>query len=115
MSIHLSGPAKPGPPRERRPPPAPPPPPWWRSWILAVGILLTILLFFPPSMTVNGKPTHKYAYSDFLNQVTTNQVQTATIASDGHVTAALNGGPFTGDGETPLARGDTVMFLCGPA
>jgi molybdenum cofactor guanylyltransferase len=39
----------------------------------------------------------------------------AGLPFDGHVTAALNGGPFTGDGETPLARGDTVVFLCGPA
>src|ERR1700737_553848 len=109
VSIHLSGPAKPGQPRERRPPPAPPPPPWWRSWILAVGILLTILLFFPPSMTINGKPTHKYAYSDFLNQVTTNQVRTATIASDGHVTGTLtNGDKYTS--QIPTAVQDAQLL-----
>jgi molybdenum cofactor guanylyltransferase len=39
----------------------------------------------------------------------------AGLPFDGHVTAALNGGPFTRDGETPLASGDTVVFLSGPA
>ena len=35
----------------------------------------------------------------------------AGLALDGHVVAALNGDHITGDGETPLAAGDTVFFL----
>ncbi|HXP18075.1 MAG TPA: molybdenum cofactor guanylyltransferase [Streptosporangiaceae bacterium] len=35
----------------------------------------------------------------------------AGIALDGQVGAALNGGQLTKDGETPLAAGDTVLFI----
>jgi molybdopterin-guanine dinucleotide biosynthesis protein A len=49
-------------------------------------------------------------------------VRAATVAGaaaatglelDGHVVAALNGDQVTGDGQTPLAAGDTVLFLPG--
>jgi cell division protease FtsH len=105
----MSPPAKPGPPRQRPRAPAPPPQPWWRSWILVVGILLTILLFFPPSMSSNGKRTHNYNYTDFLNQVMTNQVQTATITANGHVSGKqANGDNYTS--QIPTAVQDTQLL-----
>ncbi|HSS10124.1 MAG TPA: ATP-dependent metallopeptidase FtsH/Yme1/Tma family protein, partial [Acidimicrobiales bacterium] len=92
---HLSSPAKPGPPRER-PPTPPPPPPRWRTWLLVAGVVLTILLLLSPSMKINSKPNHSFTYSDFLNQVTTNQVKTATVNSKGHVSGQLaNGDNYT--------------------
>ena len=75
-------------------------------------------------MTINGRPTHKYAYSDFLNQVTTNQVQTATIASNGHVTGTLtNGDNYTSQIPTavqdaqllPLLKDHKVQIKATPA
>jgi molybdenum cofactor guanylyltransferase len=39
----------------------------------------------------------------------------AGLALDGHVVAALNGDQLTRDGETPLAAGDTVLFLSADA
>ena len=39
----------------------------------------------------------------------------AGIALDGHVVAALNGDQITRDGETPLATGDSVLFLSADA
>jgi molybdenum cofactor guanylyltransferase len=39
----------------------------------------------------------------------------AGLALDGHVVAALNGDQLTRDGETPLATGDTVLFLSADA
>jgi molybdenum cofactor guanylyltransferase len=37
------------------------------------------------------------------------------LVLDRHVTAALNGDQITRDGETPLATGDTVLFLSADA
>jgi cell division protease FtsH len=92
---HLSSPAKPGPPRDRRPTP-PPPPPRWRIWLLVLGVLLTLLLFLSPSMSTNSKPNHSFTYTDFSNQVTSNQVKTAKITSNGHVSGQLvNGDNYT--------------------
>jgi molybdenum cofactor guanylyltransferase len=39
----------------------------------------------------------------------------AGLALDAHVVAALNGDQITRDGETPLATGDTVLFLSADA
>ncbi|MGH3184042.1 MAG: molybdenum cofactor guanylyltransferase, partial [Streptosporangiaceae bacterium] len=39
----------------------------------------------------------------------------AGIEFGGHVTAALNGDQITGDGQTPLAAGETVFFLSADA
>ncbi len=93
---HWSSTAKPGPPRDRPPTPAPPRPPGWRPWVLVAGIVLTALLFFSPSVNTNSKPTHNYSYTDFIGQVTANQVKTATIDADGRVSGTLaNGDKYT--------------------
>jgi cell division protease FtsH len=61
-------------------------------WLLIAGIVLTALLFFPPSVSTNSKPTHSLIYSDFLAQVNGNQVKTATINPSGKVTGDLVSG-----------------------
>jgi cell division protease FtsH len=77
--------------------------------VLVLGILLTVLLFFPPSTSINSKPTHKYTYTDFLNQVMTNQVQTATITANGHVSGKqANGDNYTS--QIPTAVQDTQLL-----
>jgi cell division protease FtsH len=61
-------------------------------WLLIAGIVLTALLFFPPSVSTNSKPTHSLIYSDFIAQVNGNQVKTATINPSGKVTGDLVSG-----------------------
>src|SRR3981081_418484 len=105
---HRSSPAKPGPPPERPRPPAPPPPPRWRVWVLLAGIVLTVLLFFAPSMS-RGTPTQSFTYTAFINQVTTNQVKTATISATGHVSGKLaNGNNYTS--QVPTAQTDLQLL-----
>jgi cell division protease FtsH len=59
---------------------------------LVFGVLLTVLLFLIPSMTGKSTPNHSFTYSDFLGQVSANQVKTATISASGHVSGALKNG-----------------------
>jgi cell division protease FtsH len=59
-----------------------------------VGVVLTVVLLMRPAMT--GNPSHSFTYTDFVNQVTTDQVKTATIDADGHVSGQLkNGDDYT--------------------
>jgi cell division protease FtsH len=61
-----------------------------------------VLLLFAPSMT-SGKPTQNLTYTDWVNQVTGNQVQTATINASGHVSGKLvNGDNYTSQVPTAL-------------
>jgi len=106
--LHRSSPAKPGPPREPPKAPPPPPPPKWRVWFIVAGLVFTLLLFLSPSMTSSSKPNHSYSYTDFVNQVTANQVKTATINSTGHVSGALtNGDNYTS--QIPVAIRDDQL------
>jgi cell division protease FtsH len=108
---HRSSPVKPGPPREPSKAPAPPPPPKWRVWLLVAGVVVTILLFFAPSMTSSTKKNHTYNYTDFVGQVTANQVKTATISTTGHVTGDLTNGD-TYSSQIPTAiRDDSLAPL----
>src|SRR5437870_9176252 len=109
----MSSAAKPGPPREPARAPDPPPPPWWRVWLLVVGIVLTALLFLTPSVNLNNRPTHNFAYSDFIAQVTDNQVKTATISQSGHVSGVLaNGDNYTTQlPDAPIIRDDQLLPL----
>jgi cell division protease FtsH len=61
-------------------------------WLLIAGIVLTALLFFPPSVSTNSNPTHAFIYSDFIAQVNGNQVKSATINPSGKVTGDLVSG-----------------------
>ncbi len=71
-------------------------------WLLVAGIVVTVLLFLTPSMS-SGTPTQNLSYTDFVNNVTDNQVQTATINSSGHVSGKLaNGHNYTSQIPTAL-------------
>jgi cell division protease FtsH len=88
---HRSSPARPGPPRDRPPAPAPPSPPRWRILLLVLGVLVSLTLFIRPAMG-GGVPTRPLTFTDFVNQVNTNQVRTATINPTGHVRGSLTDG-----------------------
>jgi cell division protease FtsH len=66
--------------------------------------VVSALLLFTPKMS-SGAPTHSYNYSQFVTQVTTNQVKTASISSGGHVSGKLaNGDKYTS--QIPTAIND---------
>jgi len=89
---HFTSPAKPRNPRDstKSRGPAPPPPPVWRTWLVYIGLLLTLLLLFHPSMGGGGVTT--LTYSQFTARVTANQVSTAVIDPDGKVSGTLKDG-----------------------
>jgi cell division protease FtsH len=99
---HRSSPAKTPPPNDRPPAPAPPRPPRWRVALVLLGVLLTVLLLFPPSMGTST-PNHTYNYTKFVNQVTANKVRTATIDTNGKITGQIkNGDDYTSQIPTAL-------------
>ena len=57
MHRHPSNKAKSGPPPDRPPTPAPPPPPRWRSWLLPIGLLLSLLLLLLPNQMEQSRVT----------------------------------------------------------
>ncbi len=103
---HTTAPARPGPSQDRPPAPAPPPPPRWRSWLLPIGLLITILLLFAPH--ASSTPTQNYSYSKFLSQVDAGKVRTASINPSGAISGALKkGGNYTS--QIPVAINDTSL------
>ncbi len=99
---HRSTSAKTPPPNDRPPAPAPPPPPRWRMALIVLGVLITVLLLFRPSMGT-GTPNHDYSYSRFVRVVTNDKVRSATIDSNGKVTGSLkNGDDYTSQIPTAL-------------
>ncbi len=92
MTRHWSTPAKSGPPPDKRQAPAPPPPPWWRPWLLLIGLVITAVLVTQTMTRSNSAPVKSLTYTQFQNEVTANQVKTATISSTGKVTGTLEDG-----------------------
>ena len=98
---HLSRSVEPGPPKEP-PQPTPPPPPAWRRWLLPIGMLILLGLLFWPSL-LRSSPTTKYSFTTFQNKVTSADVKSVSIDSNGAVTGKLsNGSEFTS--QLPTAR-----------
>jgi cell division protease FtsH len=89
MTIHLTGPARSGAPKDHPPAPAPPPPPAWRIWLLVAGILVSSYLLFRP---VSQASVESLTYSAFLRQVNAEQVSTAVIDPNGAVSGTLKSG-----------------------
>jgi cell division protease FtsH len=88
---HLSNTAKSGPPRDRPPAPVPPPPPRWRSWLPAIGLLISlVLLFLMPRMS-QGSVT-ELTYTDLKQQLTAGKVAEVDLGSDGHIDGKLKDG-----------------------
>ncbi len=105
---HRSNPAKSGPARDPAPGPARPRPPAWRVWLLVIGVLLTLSLFARPATMPGTARTRHYAFTTFVNQVDANQVKTAAIDPNGHVSGQLtNGDRYTS--QVPTAIPDTQL------
>ncbi|WP_007509426.1 MULTISPECIES: ATP-dependent zinc metalloprotease FtsH [Pseudofrankia] len=104
--VHHSAPAKSGPPRDPAPKPAPPRPPLWRSWLLPIGLLITALLLFVPSMSGGG--TKSFDYSDLLKRVNTGTVASVTINDKGAVDGKLKDGT-TFTSQIPTALDTTAL------
>src|SRR5438874_2278444 len=105
---HRTSPARPPDPgHERRTKgPAPPPPPSWRNWLIFLGIALTVVLLLRPSM--NGTTPETLTYSQFLDDVRGDKVQTATIDANGGVVGQLTDG--TGyRSQIPVALQDNTV------
>jgi cell division protease FtsH len=107
---HLSRSVEPGPPKEP-PQPTPPPPPAWRRWLLPIGMLILLGLLFWPSL-LRSSPTTKYSFTTFQNQVTSGDVKSVSIDSNGAVTGNLtNGKEFTSQLPTALDRSQITQQL----
>src|SRR6478672_7388929 len=74
----MSKQAKPPPPGDKPKPSAPPPPPAWRNWLWPIMIIAILALFF---LLPHGTPATSLTYSQFLSDVSANQVKTIQIAS----------------------------------
>ncbi len=110
-SWHRPIPPAAGQPTDRASKAAPSPPPArWQKWLLPAWIMLAVLLFLNPLGT--GASAHTFAYSDFVNQVTTNQVATATITPTGKVSGKLTAGAsYTSQIPTALSDGALPPLL----
>ncbi|MBE3202152.1 MULTISPECIES: ATP-dependent zinc metalloprotease FtsH [Parafrankia] len=87
---HHSAPARSGPPKDTPPKPAPPPMPGWRRFLIPLGLVVTVLLLFGPSLFA-GAPD-ELAYSDFVGRVDAGQVRSVTIDDQGAVDGTLTDG-----------------------
>ncbi len=102
--LHLSGSARPGPPRDRPVPPAAPPPPKWRALVLVFGLVASLALLTRPTAS---KP-HSFTYSALRQAVAADQVATASIDVNGHVSGTLKkGGHYTP--QIPVALRDDQL------
>ncbi|MHB8451629.1 MAG: ATP-dependent zinc metalloprotease FtsH [Mycobacteriales bacterium] len=120
MSVHRARPSQPGqptrlatasaksgPPPDRPVPPAPPPPPPWRQWLLPLGLLLSALILFGPSLS-GGASRQQLNWTEFLAQVNASQVKAVTVDPKGDITGTLtNGTQFST--MVPTALGDTTI------
>ncbi|MDR0342224.1 MAG: ATP-dependent zinc metalloprotease FtsH [Nocardiopsaceae bacterium] len=78
------------PPGDRPAPSAPPPPPAWRHWLWPIALLIAVVLWlFLPTLHSSQVNLN---YSQFQSKVTTHQVKSATISSDGTTTGTLTSG-----------------------
>ncbi|HEV8424923.1 MAG TPA: ATP-dependent metallopeptidase FtsH/Yme1/Tma family protein, partial [Actinomycetes bacterium] len=92
MHRHLSNKAKSGPPPDRPPSPAPPPPPRWRSWLLPIGLLLSLVLLLLPNQMEQGRVTDLSYAPGLKDKIRAGQVQSVEIGSDGHIEGKLKDG-----------------------
>ena len=92
MQRHPSNKAKSGPPPDRPPSPAPPPPPRWRSWLLPIGLLLSVLLLLLPNQMQEGRVTDLTYAPELKDKIEAGQVKSVEIGSDGHIEGVLTDG-----------------------
>ena len=102
---HCSDPAAPGSPRDRAgsfPPRRPPP---WRTWLVLPGLLLTLSPSLSPAPTA-APPA--FSFTNFVTEVTHNQVKTASIGPGGQVSGRLASGE-TYTSQVPTAIPDPQL------
>jgi cell division protease FtsH len=92
MHRHPSNTAKSGPPPDRPPAPAPPPPPKWRSWLLPIGLLLSLVVLLLPNQMQEGRRTDLDYQPELKDKIAAGQVQSVQIGSDGHIEGRLKDG-----------------------
>jgi cell division protease FtsH len=75
---------------------APPPPPAWRHWLLPIGIVVAVLIWYA-STAVHTAGQTSLTYSQFLTDVTKHAVKTVTIAQSGGTSSGTltNGTNYT--------------------
>lgn len=83
----MSKEASSGLPKDRPTGSAPPPPPGWRRWLLPIGLLISLVLFF--AFPMRPSPGTTLTYSQFLQAVHTHQVKTITIDANGEASGRL--------------------------
>jgi cell division protease FtsH len=92
MQRHPSNKAKSGPPPDRPPSPAPPPPPRWRSWLVPIGLLLTLVLLLLPNQMEEGRVTDLTYAPELKDKIAAGEVKSVEIGSDGHIEGKLTDG-----------------------
>jgi cell division protease FtsH len=92
MQRHPSNKAKSGPPPDRPPSPAPPPPPRWRSWLLPIGLLLSLVLLLVPNQMQEGQVTELTYAPELKEKLAAGEVKSVEIGSDGHIEGELKDG-----------------------
>ncbi|TVT25844.1 ATP-dependent zinc metalloprotease FtsH [Amycolatopsis rhizosphaerae] len=104
----MSRAAKSGPPPDPIKKPEPPRPPAWRSWLLPLGLLITMVLLFLPSILTGSTTTQSYSYTDFLSKVDAGQVKTVDVDDKGSLSGTLKDGTqFTT--QIPTALGNSQL------
>ena len=112
MQRHPSNKAKSGPPPDRPPSPAPPPPPRWRSWLLPIGLLLSLLLLLLPNQMEQGRVTELTYAPQLKDKIAAGEVKSVEIGSDGHIEGTLaNGTKFTSSYPTNLQDDEFTKLL----
>ena len=92
----------------RRPkPPAPPPPPKWTSYLIWIGVGLTLLLLLRP--LASGQAPTQLSYSTFISDVVKDSVKSVSIDANGGVTGELRDGTqFTS--QVPVSIPDNELL-----
>ena len=94
---HPSTQARPGPVKDTPPKPAPPPAPGWRRILIPLGVLITVILLYLPSLLAS-RPT-SLTYTEFLARLDAGAVQSVTIDDKGSVEGTLADSPGDRPGE----------------
>jgi cell division protease FtsH len=90
MEVGVTKRATPPPPGDKPAPSAPPPPPAWRHWLWPIALLAFLVLWLVlPTLHTNSVSLN---YSQFLSKVSSHEVKTVTLDSNGHASGTLKDG-----------------------
>jgi cell division protease FtsH len=88
--MHRAGSAQSGPPPDRPSAPVPSPPPRWRTWLLLIGVILSLALFLVPIPTLGN--VEQLSYSQLKTDISAGQVASVALGPDGSITGTLSNG-----------------------